>query len=36
MVSFSVTLGGVGAPKFYTGLTTVDGVKGPAAEHVGG
>ena len=28
MVSFSMTLGGIGAPKFYKGLSTVDGVKG--------
>lgn len=27
MVSFSMTLGGIGAPKFYKGLTSVDGVK---------
>lgn len=27
MVSFSITLGGVGKPKFYTGLKTVDDVK---------
>ena len=31
MVSFSLTLGGVGAPKFYKGLSTVDGVKDTAA-----
>ena len=36
MVSFSITLGGVGAPKFYTGLTTVDGVKDSGTGHVGG
>lgn len=28
MATFSVTLGGVGAPKFYTGLTGIDAVTG--------
>lgn len=36
MVSFSITLGGVGAPKFYTGLTTVDDVIDSGTGHVGG